>query len=172
MPGAAITRLTTAYDPDEDRVALNCETGSGAALSFWLTRRLADRLLAALFDLAGAIDAGPSVPAIAEPFWRAQTQSTVQDAMLPLPPVAPAASTGQHLLKAVRIEPQPQVVSLVFQTATAPDATLALPLAQLLQWLKILHSNYQAAGWAYDGWPEWFLDVNRPPAAAAAIVLH
>ncbi len=170
-PDAAITRLTTHYDPDEDRVALNCETGSGT-LSLWMTRRLADRLLAALFDLAGKIDAGPSVPAFAEPFWRAQTQSEAQAALPALPPVRPAAPIDQHLLKAVRIEPQPQSVTLVFEAKSGLSTSLALPLAHLLQWLKILHGSYVAAGWAFDGWPEWFLDVNAPPAPPAGIVLH
>ena len=172
MHDTVIIRFTTRFSADEDRIALDCEAAGGSVFCYWLTRRLSDKFLAALLNVAERIDPGPAVPPVAQTLWRAQAQNSVQLAMAKTPPVERSALVAGYLVQSVQINQPEEGVRLKFVPRHGPSADLTLSMTQLLQWLKIIYDSYQAAEWEFSLWPEWFLDINAPVRPLGVNVVH
>lgn len=163
-----IHRQTLTYDEQEDRLRLASRFGDDAEQVYWLTRRLADRLVGALCQ--GLEAASPGDTHTRREALLAWEQEVAQSALEPVPPVVAADSSGAPtaLVHTIDLVPHARGQQLVFKAHGFEDAGLALDVPALRQWLGILHQVYQLAGWdTADLWPDW---VRAPGAAPDPLV--
>jgi hypothetical protein len=173
-----LKRLTTQYDPAEDRIFLAVADDQGQALRLWLTQRLINRLVPHLcegLEKRGgtATDQGPvhSLHSqVAQSFAQQQARATLQRER----PVVPAADAPQWRVEAVDVSYAAGGARLNFKgTTEAQQALLALPTPALRQWLGIVFEQYRRAGWQTQVWPAWMEEAAVPsPSKALVGVLH
>jgi hypothetical protein len=178
-----LQRLTTRYDPAEDRLCLCGLDASGQTVSLWLTQRLLVRLVPVLCQ---ALEA-PTPPERAakggsrggvEPLRAHLEQSFAQQkarAALPKqPPVTASPSSPFWRVDAVDIQRSAGAVRLLFKGSLASEqAELALPLTALRQWLGIVYGQCRQAAWPLQAWPDWMEEGAVAPAAGQpALALH
>ncbi|MDE1941522.1 MAG: hypothetical protein KGI47_00050 [Betaproteobacteria bacterium] len=148
-----ILKQTVTYLETEDRLQLLSQCSDESVIALWLTRRLADRLVQAIFQgLEGS--GGRS-----EALWRevALQEGIVSgdDASLNNP-VPVAEELTQHLVLSIDIAPLPDGQQLTFH-ASECNASFMLREIPMFRWLGILHRWYLHAGWGTaDIWPAWF----------------
>jgi hypothetical protein len=169
-----LTRLTTEYGPDVDRIRLAGETGPDDAVVMWLTRRLLDRLLPHLLEwlvARGADRAQPGDRGYGE-LLQGMAQQSARAALPAQPPVDAARAGRDWLVRSVDISTDASVVRLGFAVPDEGEPiTLDFEQQPLRQWLNIVHDRYRQAGWPMDLWPTWMTEAARPTEPAGA-VLH
>lgn len=163
-----IRKLTHAYAAVEDRIALTALTTADETLLLWLTRRLANRLIAPLTAhldeqvRASAGQAGSAPPELLHAF----EQSAAEVQLRPQAPVRPEQAAVEGLLTEVDLAPRGDRLVLSLKWAGG-RASLAFTPTELRQWLLILHKVYAAAGWTPGPWPDWLRGELADPNAAA-----
>lgn len=172
-------RISTQYDPDEDRIRLTGTDDSGHTLILWLTQRLLNRLMSHLCQGLEkmATQAGKKSPAAGQDLRAHMEQSFAQQkAKAELPrqsPVKPAADAPQWRVDAVDVKHGANGVRIVLKGAVeGHQATLTLPTPMLRQWLGIVFEQYRRAGWAAQVWPAWMEEAAAPASKAVAGALH
>lgn len=169
-----LTRLTTEYVPDEDRVRLAGETGPELAVVMWLTRRLLDRLLPHLLEWLVARGAGQAQAADRGygELVQGMAQQSARAALPAQPPVDAARADLECLVRSVDVTADASFIRLGFALPDdAEPITLDFEQQPLRQWLNIVHDRYRQAGWPMDLWPSWMTEAARPTEPAGA-VLH
>lgn len=169
-----LTRLTTEYVPDEDRVRLAGETGPERAVVMWLTRRLLDRLLPHLLEWLVARGAGQAQAADRGygELVQGMAQQSARAALPAQPPVDAARADLECLVRSVDVTADASFIRLGFALPDdAEPITLDFEQQPLRQWLNIVHDRYRQAGWPMDLWPSWMTEAARPTEPAGA-VLH
>ena len=169
-----IQRQTLTYDAQEDRLRLASRFEDGEEQVFWLTRRLADRLVGALCQ---ALEAGTDgdTPEHREALL-AWEQEAAQAALEVVPPVtAGEAEMPSALVHTIDFVPHANGQQLVFKAQGCEEAGFALDGAALRQWLHILHQAYRQGGWdGSDLWPDWMSAPEPAPdlSVPAGTVWH
>lgn len=167
----ALQRITTGYDPHQDRLRLAGECADGSTHTVWLTQRLLTRLLPPLWhwlEQHTPLATDGSMSTAEPPLSHQQTrQHFNQQAGLALPPPQPPVNPGelspQWLVQSVQTSFQPGVVVLHLHNVVtphtgafaAPSLHLTLTALALRQWLAIVLQQYQQAEWATQHWPAW-----------------
>ncbi len=147
-----IHKQTLSYHEAEDRLQLVSQGEDDEVLLLWLTRRLADRLVTALFQRLEA----PGNSAVLA--WE---QQLARAAFEPSAPVTVSSTARQCLVQSIDIVPLPEGIELVFKAACC-EARFAMGGALLRQWLGILHGWYLHAGWdTAPIWPAWFESAEQ-----------
>ena len=165
MPLKIIHKQTLTYHEAEDRLQLVSQGEANEVLVLWLTRRLADRLVPALFQRLES----PGNSAVLA--WE---QQLARAAFEPSEPVTVSGDTRQCLVQSIDIVPLSEGIELVFR-ASSCEARFAMGGAVLRQWLGILHGWYLHAGWdTAPIWPAWFESAEQSPEiqAPAGAVFH
>jgi len=194
-------RLTTRYVSLEDRICLTGETDSDETVRLWLTRRLLDGLLPAVFRwldklgsdreqhagtpraAAGASGeaSGPGVAASGggEAAGGGETAA-------PKPPIRADRITSEWLVRKIRLTGGDRGVRLTFvpvngETDSEPGPAhrgdngtviLVLEPRMVRQWVVILYRQFQSAGWPVQQWPAWLKKTPSPASAQTDQVLH
>lgn len=171
-----IARISLRYDRDEDRLALAVADAQGGTELLWLTRRLADRLVAALVQ---ALDADVELGRLrrsksaspqpdkavarraAEHGW---AQLAARMALKASDPVAVAVDGAGRLLVRARLARRPRGYRLEMDAGTGGLFTLAMRQEEVRQWLQLLRNAYAKAGWSSDVWPDWLPILAPVPA--------
>lgn len=171
----SLEKITTLFDPAEDRVRLSGTTGQDQVMSLWLTQRLINRLAPHLCQVLEQ-QAPPSPKAI-EPVRVHLEQSFAQQrARAALPkqaPVVPSASSPQWRVEKVDIQQSRGGMTLTFKGIAESDrAVLNLSLPALRQWLGILYGQCVRAGWSVQAWPAWMVESDGAKQKASSGVLH
>lgn len=169
-----LTRLTTDYVPDEDRIRLAGETGPQRTVVMWLTRRLLDRLLPHLLEWLVARGAGQAQAADRGygELLQGMAQQNARAALPAQPPVDSGGASLDWLVRSVDVSNDASVMRLGFPVPDGPEPiTLDFEQQPLRQWLNIVHDRYRQAGWPMDVWPSWMTEAARPTEPAGA-VLH
>ncbi|MDE2342816.1 MAG: hypothetical protein KGL63_05395 [Betaproteobacteria bacterium] len=148
-----ILKQTLTYLETEDRLQLLSQCSDESVIALLLTRRLADRLVQAIFQ---GLDAAGGRSEI---LWREgslqESNAGGDDASLHSP-VPVAEQLTQHLVLSIDIAPLPDGQQLTFH-AVGCDASFTLREIPMFRWLGILHRWYLHAGWGTaDIWPAWF----------------
>ena len=191
MPEAAppaspvLQRITTAYDPEQDRMRLDGERADGSTLTLWLTQRLLKHLLPALWQWLERHDApGPVAPAgpARLPGYHSDAvhgfaQQAARAQLPPQPPVTPHERSPQWRVHSIQLSASASGVDLHFSGAPGADATadpvsLTLAAQPLRQWLSILQQQYHEAEWPTQDWPAWLAAAPGPVAPAGRAMLH
>ena len=150
-----ILKQTVMYLETEDRLQLLSQCSDDSVIALWLTRRLADRMVQAIFHGLDAAVPGSRAEGFCREGAVQEATAAADEAGLhrPVPADNPAP---QHLVLSIDISPLPDGQQLIFH-ATGCDASFALGELPLLRWLGILQRLYLQAGWGTaDVWPTWF----------------
>lgn len=143
-----LRRITTHYDPVEDRIRLTGEDESGRSVALWLTRRLLNRLIPVILRWLERREEA----LIESDFFRVAAENPA-DAFIPQDPVREAPSQRRWLVKSVNIN-RAEEITLLFQGGDE-EFSLTLGPRPLRRWLDVLYALYRKAEWPQDGWPEW-----------------
>lgn len=162
-----LQRITTKYDPKEDRIRLTGDDGRGQTLVLWLTRRLLDRLVCFIVEKLESQEKAKARPRIHLEF---QQQSAARQ-QVAQPPVSANAHSEQWLIQEVEIVRSKGRIKLRLRTAENKDAVIGFDLIGLHQWLDILHRNYRAGTWSTDVWPDWLTESSLA-APPQTVTLH
>ncbi len=170
-----LRRLTTVYDPAEDRIRLSGIGTDGRTVALWLTQRLLNRLVPPLCK--GLEQQAPQRQGPAQPV-RSHIEQTFaqQKAKAEIPtqrPVVPPADAPEWRVEAVDVKHYPAGARLTLKgTAASNQAVLPLTTSAMRQWLGIVHEQYRRAGWPTDAWPAWMDEASAPATRPAAGSLH
>jgi hypothetical protein len=161
-----IISITLSYDAGEDRIRFAALLKDGRKACFWLTQRLARRLVAALSNHLEKAEALPL--------------STVRDAMLaheqaqavsgikPQPPVRPEPASPVHLVSNITLKLAAEKMELGFASDLDWTPTIALDRTLVRQWLSMLHRQFVSAEWPLDCWPVWLVEGSAQSAGTPA----
>lgn len=157
-----LKRITTEYQPLEDRVRLSGEVASGSVIVVWLTQRLLYRLVP---EMARWLEAQerPAQDVVKVQSFKQQKAS----AMLRAQSAVPAEqATTDWLATAADVQRRPGLLLLVLRGANEEERVILelSPLA-LRQWLNMLLTAYARAEWPLTVWPLWMREqlVARAP---------
>lgn len=143
-----LRRITTHYDPVEDRIRLTGEDESGRSVALWLTRRLLNRLIPVIVRWLERREEA----LVESDFFRVAAGNRA-DAFIPQDPVCEAPSQRRWLVKSINIS-RAEDITLLFHGGDR-EFSLTLGPRPLRRWLDVLHALYRTAEWPRDGWPEW-----------------
>ena len=172
-----LQRITTEYIETEDRIRLGGEIGKSASIVLWLTQRLLSQVISHLLELIEKQSlnlANTDSSSLMQEF----AQQLAQAELAPELPVQTTAAAQSWLVLEVDITLSPEgTLVLVFKRETgnetlqegAGKATLTLEAKQLRQWLGIVHSQWQKAGWSLTLWPPW---MDEQASSGTAKPLH
>lgn len=156
-----ISRITAGYDATEDRLVLSVANKQGELRQLWLTRRLADRLLATLIeDLSrSTADSAEKPPPATSPERDAAAQIYAQLAARlvkkPTPAVEPGGDLPTALVLNIKLSRRPRHWRLTWICQEAAPAFFRLNTVSLRQWLESMQAAYRLAGWSAPFWPQW-----------------
>jgi len=169
-----LNRLTTQYDPMQDRIRLAGELKSGQSAVLWLTQRLLNRLVPHISQqLEKPIASKADVPSVQAHLQQSFAQQRARTELPRQAPVTAEKNSIQWLVKTVGLKANQKGIRLVFTGfADMEQAALALPATPLRQWLNILHDQYRVAGWATTMWPEWLEESLPLTMADRSTALH
>lgn len=173
-----LNRLTTQYDPMQDRIRLTGELVSGQSVVLWLTQRLLNRLVRHVSQQLEKTSTSKSdVPSVQAHLKQSFAQQRARTVLPRQAPVATEDSSIQWLVKSVGLKANEKAnaegIRLVFTGfADAEQAALSLTATPLRQWLNILHDQYRVAGWATTTWPDWVAESRPLAAADRSAALH
>lgn len=155
---AILKRITTAYIENEDRIRMTGQSAGGDTVCLWLTRRITDRLLAALFKILAPAREAPGAEIFAQ---LAQQRAELQHA--PQTPVQPpAGGPAGHLVQAVSIARLEGAIRLALRENGNDIAFIALTDNEMRQWLAIVRQAYRTAEWPMHDWPDWLTEAAVP----------
>ena len=164
-----ITTLTTAYDPDEDRLRLAVADAAHQRRVLWITRRLAERLVPALLQglSAAAVDDEPpdnaQEAAAQEQAAQAYAQLEARLARKEVQPVEVVPDMPQGLVQRIELKTADNGARVLeFHCKALAPCDLWLTPRELRQWLGLLRGAFAAAEWRQDMWPAW---ANGPAGA-------
>ena len=174
-----LQRITTEYVDTEDRIRLRGEAKKDASIVLWLAQRLLSQVISHLLGLIeeqslSLANTDSGNPAPASNLMQGFAQQLAQAELAPELPVQTTAAAQSWLVLEVDITLSPEgTLVLVFKRETgnaalqegAGKATLTLEAKQLRQWLGIVHSQWQKAGWSLTLWPPW-MDEQASPGTA------
>lgn len=159
-----VKRFTTQYIPSEDRIQIRLETKSDGVQVLWVTRRLLNNLLPVLFKRFSLetinlpADNVPRVRAIqrfsqSAAVGKIKAQKPVEDSQS-----KPLKDTNV-LVSAIDVKILKSSVELVFKNdARGKCFPIKFHETMMRQWLGILYSRYQVAGWRESFWPDWMVE--------------
>jgi hypothetical protein len=161
-----LQRLTMEYVANEDRLSLTANVQSGGTARLWLTRRIADRMVAAL---ATSLQPRHRDRAYAE-LLDAFAQQHAEQRHEPLARVKADSPDHEWLVRKLTLRFPESGVLIILTGAEGEEARMVLSAELLRQWLGILRKVYHTAEWTTESWPE--AARSRPALPQHSVVLH
>ncbi len=149
-----LSRITTQYIDNEDRLRILGESGEDKICEIWLTHRLMDRLVENL--LSNVQNEGKTDKAL-QVFEQEVASST-------LPRQAPVEKDNQiisWLAIAIDINKDNENISLTFKGDKSNSASISFQTVEIRQWLSIIYNTYKLAEWSVEEWPAWFKESKE-----------
>lgn len=176
-------KLTTRYDEYQDRICVDGQTAHGEVVTLWLTYRLLQRLLPLLLEVITPLPGtDPNVDLLAA--WelsKARAQQKPQKAV-ERPPVQVPSGAGETmastaapfwLVESVELKGStPTQTRMSFRTGTGEAASITFSAEQLRQWVSIVYSQWQIAGWSPAVWPDWLRGVAETQSQDTGALVH
>lgn len=166
-----LSRLTTEYVVEEDRICLSGESEAGEKALVWLTARMLGVLIPRLVAWLEGQTAGQPMADLRQ----TMAQEAAMSSHTAQAPVAPASSTSAFLTRSIDIVTAEDAMRLVFKEQETGDAQMVqVPFlaTELRQWLGIIMAAYETAGWPLDVWPEWMQETKRVQSQPVRVNLH
>lgn len=168
MPAFIIQTFTASYDPYEDRVRLAVVNEQGDAQTIWLTRRLLDRLLAALVKSVEEQNPAGVPLEVAQTMQQEQMRQARQLAGEPKP-VTPTEGAPGWLCTTVHLNKLEDGITLIMTDNHNTEATLQLSAVNLRAVLDVLLTVYRAAEWGLAVFPAWMKAEVQPDVRCARL---
>lgn len=167
----ALTRLTTDYVVEEDRLCLRGESEAGQRVTVWLTARMMSVLVPRLVAWLEGQTAGQPMADLRQTMAQEAAVATHEAQA----PVAPTSLADAFLTRSIDIVTAEDAMRLVFKDGEGDEARkVQVPFlaTELRQWLAIVLAAYETAGWSMTVWPEWMREVRKPQASGQRVNLH
>lgn len=154
-----LSRVTTEYVPEEDRIRLAGVTGDSSIVVLWLTQRLVRRLVPVLTAWLEA----RSKDLLQQEVLHVMAQQRAAQTLEPSEPVLARDAATSWLATTVDVHRGQADLAVTFRDEEH-RATVAFNQVQLRQWLVIIRNCHSAAEWHPDVWPEWMTEdqESRP----------
>ncbi|GAB4396970.1 MAG: hypothetical protein OHK0048_03630 [Rhodoferax sp.] len=163
-----VQRITSEYVESEDRLRLCAEVDAGQRVVLWLTQRLANRLVTALWRWLGR-----GWPDVARPeVWQEFAQDRARQSLQPQAKVNAEGARANWRVDSVDLTYAEGAVQLRFVGAQSTPVVLSLTELPLRQWLAILESLYRSADWPLSAWPQGSDSYTSANSTPATRVLH
>lgn len=167
-----LLRLTTLFDPQEDRLRLQAEVAGGGVVVLRMTQRLLNRLVPHL--CAWLERSAPDVSTVLDRPWAPDTQAGSAGSESnaeskdsePMGQCAEAEKAVSFqsvvdqeswLIAAVDIDRTECALVLSFRASERSPVRIELSPQPLRQWLEIVLRQYWVAEWPLQAWPSWLL---------------
>ncbi len=172
-----LSKVTTLYDPVQDRIKISGQFKNDKVCVIWLTQRMLNRLVP---HVTGWLEKqqddktprGDLLNSIQQ--QRAQNKHAERVEQGLDTAVSAEEAEAEWLALSVDIQHPPGGVRVIFKDkAKEPEqmAVLELPPLLIRQWLNVLMVNYKKADWPNNAWPEWMQEqigpVKEQPAPKA-----
>lgn len=162
-----LQRITTQYDPAEDRIGVTGMDAGGQTVVLWLTQRLLNQLVARLCQGLEHTDPRPSQSAVLQHSFaqqRAHAALPRQSAVVPQP------GAPQWRVDRIDVHQSAGGVRLTLKGQEVDAAArLRLSTPALRQWLGMVYRQYRLAGWALGVWPAWMEEAQMPTVRPTAL---
>jgi hypothetical protein len=149
-----LSRVTTQYIDNEDRLRILGESSEGKICEIWLSHRLLDRLVNNL--LSNVQTDGP-VDDVLQVF----EQEAASFSLVEQPSVKKVKQPISWLATAIDIKRDNDITSLVFRDEIPMSAQISFQTIELRQWLSIIYNAYKLAEWSLEKWPGWFKESKE-----------
>ncbi len=149
-----LTRITTEYIIEEDRIRLTGEADESETVVIWLTQRLLTRLLPEIFQWLEGQEAASLRPEVLLE-WRLRQ---AREALAPETPIRAPHPCMTVLTRSVDLTRGDETLLLRFRGAEDVCATQALAGTPPAPVDTILHDAWARSEWPATIWPEWVRD--------------
>jgi hypothetical protein len=163
-----LTKITTQYQPVEDRLCLCGLDQLGHTHMIWITRRFANEMVKLLFRCLD--DSASAAAPVASSIAKTTRQLAAKARLTQTPDVTPSDPAASWLAVVLQLQTRSDQVRLVFSDQNDRQAQVDIGRVHLHQWLSIIYANYLRAGWSGDFWPDWFADAELPAPPPTASV--
>lgn len=186
-----LTRVTTKYDLEQDRIRLTGETSQGKVQEVWLTQRLLGRLLPGLWQWLQAVPTEgvaadqTAARAIADPQRQQALQEFAQQqasaSLREQAPVVASTLSLPWLVRSAQLQSSGNTAVLRLYSAAEVEkaqqpgnfsTSVSMNPTQLRQWLGIILNEYRRAEWPVQQWPQWLQSAHISNNATPAHQLH
>ncbi len=156
-----VKQFTTHYSNSEDRIQVFLACDQSDVQTLWLTRRLLNSFLSTLFaKIIGApsgtvADNTIKTDAIHK-FAQSAAVGKLSSHKSSLSDRKRDGNFEKHLITEIDIKRQRKFLEIIFKTEeNGKMFSIRFTDTTLRQWLSILYSRYQVAGWTETFWPAW-----------------
>ena len=155
-----LKRITTVYVDKEDRIGLIGVAESGQHHRLWLTQRLLTQLIERL--LLWLPQNPEEIQQIAQQIAQAKREPELA--------VVASSDCSNWLVQEISLNSAAGVIGLQFKSDRDQHlVTVRFNEVRLRQWLDIVFSQYQYAGWLGVAWPGWLstkVELGLPEGVA------
>lgn len=161
-----VKQFTTHYSASEDRIQVFLECGQSGVQALWLTRRLLNSLLSTLFAKIIGVPSGATADNITKTdaihkFAQSAAVGKLSSNKNSLSGSKRDSNYEKYLITEIDIKRQRKVLEIIFKTeGNGKMFSIRFTDTTLRQWLSILYSRYQVAGWTETFWPTWLRAVD------------
>ena len=157
-----LQRITTEYVDTEDRIRISGEAQENTFIVLWITQRLISQVMSHLLGLIEKQSLNQD-NTDSRSLMQGFEQQIAQAELTPEPPVQNAAAQSWLVLEVdITLSPEGALILVLKREAgnaalqeEAGRANLTVEAKQLRQWLGIIYSQWQKAGWPLTIWPPW-----------------
>jgi hypothetical protein len=170
-----LSRLTTVFHPNEDRIRISGQGKDGNIEVIWLTQRLVNRLVPVMTKWLETREAGTPRADLLQSVkqQRAQVQQAEQSGEQGVVPAEQAEN--EWLAVSLDIQQREDAFRIIFKDQTKePEHQAVLELQPMLlrQWLNVVLLAYTQGEWSLEKWPEWMIEQIKPAGKAERKALH
>lgn len=163
-----LQRITTEYIEAEDRIRITGELSANQTTVMWLSQRLLIRLLPHLFAWLEK-QSGEGIPVdIVQSFAQEAAKAELKQEA----PVKNIHRESGWLVDAVDLNPEPEVLRMLFRSSNKDEAILATNSNALRQWLVIIRALWNSAEWPSAIWPSWIEHKDSSLSKETKLSLH
>ncbi len=160
-----LSKITTVYSDQQDRVRLLGDTDQGTTCEIWLSNRLLNRLVEALMNNTHSDDFQSDAV-------QAFQHEAASAALEPQAPVQAQQQPVSWLAQSIDVNRGNGASSLLFKDDQDCTAVIAFSDTELRQWLSIVFQAYQNAQWPLAVWPTWFQQLKTNPTDRNPDAVH
>ncbi len=154
-----LKKVTLAYVPEEDRIAMTAETDDARPVRFWLTQRICRNLYPVLCERLE--QATPQRGVIGREMQLSVSQREAEWSFESSEPVQPQEPPPMFLPLRIDYTFSGDMTALAFPVGNDDRADFRMTMQELRQFMAILYRLFMHAGWPTDAWPSW-LSADEP----------
>ena len=172
---SGLQKITTDYNEQEDRLTIAGLTEKNETVLFWLTMRLASRLIGHCLGIlekdVPESKNNSKVNEQSEENIQSFAQQSAEAQLNQEAAVKVTDNSPQLLIVEIDIKRSSAGVTLIFKQQIDNHYEISLNNQQLRQWLGMLYTVWQKTEWPTNIWPDWIL-TSRFQSMAGVTLIH